>query len=99
MDFQAHYSSQPPVQVLAFLESMRNEGIDFEYLKLLAYSEHLKEEVLSRNGWRWCIPGSEAAGVYSMTTNSLIPHRDVRKWLKSQGLGARTDISAPGGAI
>ncbi|HTW79976.1 MAG TPA: hypothetical protein VME23_10575 [Terracidiphilus sp.] len=63
---------------------------DYELNKLLLYSHHLTDAVLSRhtpNSWRWRDPSAgEEPGVYDTVTRTLVPHRDVRRWLKSRNL-------------
>jgi hypothetical protein len=69
------------------LES-RYKAPDFELAKLMAYSEHLTDAVLGThtpNRWRWRLPRDKQDGVYDVATNALVPHREVRKWLKSIG--------------
>lgn len=64
-----------------------NIPVDFELTKLMWYNVHLKDSVLSRNGWRMHNPDKgEKFGVYTISSNSPVSHSEVRKWLKSQGL-------------
>jgi hypothetical protein len=80
--------------VRAFLERLDLDGEDdYELTKLFAYSAHLTETVLDRNNWRWRFP-NEAPGVHDKTTNLLIPHKQVRKWLKQQGLTAAPEVQS-----
>lgn len=70
-----------------------NEEPDYELMKLLAYSQHLTDAVLSSNGWRWRQdPVLEKPGVYVIATGLMVPHKQVRQWLKSQGLFAAPEV-------
>jgi len=62
---------------------------DYELDKLLRYKAHLKRSVLNRNGWMWN-PAATPPGVYAVGTSTLVPHKTVRQWLKSQGLNPKT---------
>jgi predicted transcriptional regulator len=70
---------------------------DYELMKLLRYAAHLRDEVLRNhqpNPWRWrSDPVNEKAGVYDAVTNKLVPHKEVRQWLKSQGLNADKEVN------
>ncbi len=69
---------------------------DYELAKLTAYMAHLDDATLEPQGWRWRNEG-ERAGVYVIATNSLVPHKTVRQWLKSKGLSAATDVQSGAG--
>jgi hypothetical protein len=79
-----------------FLDTLAMNGVetDFEYTKMMAYSHPFGpfNTSLNRNGWR---PGTTAdfahgrpaaggRGVVTMA-GAQVPHRDVRKYLKSLG--------------
>jgi hypothetical protein len=70
-----------------------NDEPDYELMKLMAFSQHLTDPVLSRNGWRWRQdPLLEKPGVYVIATGLMVPHKQVRQWLKSQGLFAAPEV-------
>ncbi len=73
----------------AFLTDRQlNDEPDYELNKLLAYgTAGLDDSILLRNNWRWRKP-TETAGVYDITTDTLVPHKTVRAWLKLQGYSA-----------
>lgn len=85
----------------AFLDELRIAGEpDYELDKLMAYKEHLTDAVLGSHRptpWRWRLPG-EPAGVYVVINRTPVPHRDVRKWLKSVGRDAGTNVQSGAGA-
>jgi hypothetical protein len=71
-----------------------DEDWDYEFNKLMLYHQHLTDVILAThtpNAWRWRNP-DEAPGVYDVVTNTLVPHRDVRSWLKGKGHGMRPDV-------
>lgn len=78
----------------------QNEGDwDYELNKLQLYTKHLTDAVLNShapNPWRWrtTYPTFEEAGVYDIATNVMIPHKDVRQWLKSQNLPMKQAIQS-----
>ena len=41
-----------------------------------------------RGGYRGIPTATEPLGVYNAVTNKMVPHKEVRKWLKSQGMRA-----------
>lgn len=71
---------------------------DYELMKLLRYALHLRNEVLAThqpNPWRWWDSTIDAKpGVYDVATNSLVPHKEVRQWLKAQGLNAEKQVQS-----
>jgi hypothetical protein len=73
-----------------------NDEPDYELMKLLTYSSHLTATVLAPKGWRWRDP-HEKAGVYVIATNSFVPHKEVRTWLKSQGRQANVEVQSGSG--
>lgn len=82
----------------AFLvDRQLNEEPDYELMKLFTYGAHLNDSILGLNNWRWRDPTIEAVGVYDRTTNTLIPHKAVRRWLKSKGYLAATDTKPGAG--
>jgi hypothetical protein len=62
----------------------------FEEARLLRYSTHLQDAaLLASHNWRlYQVNAGEAIGVYEIASNRLVPHKQVRQWLKGQGLGA-----------
>src|SRR5262249_39751192 len=65
---------------------------DIELIRLMAYAEHLTNEVLGENQWRWRKNFIEKKGVYEIATDQPVEHRKVRKWLKSTGRHAGTRL-------
>jgi hypothetical protein len=67
-----------------FLKQMELDDVaDYELSKLLAYSRYLDDSILVTKGWRWRHPPDEKAGVYNISTGVMVPHKEVRTWLKS----------------
>lgn len=71
---------------------------DYELMKLLRYAAHLRPEVLAThqpNPWRWRDDSlHEKAGVYDAATNQPVSHKEVRQWLKAQGMFADKEIQS-----
>jgi hypothetical protein len=64
---------------------------DYDLAKLRRYHHFLKDEILSQhkpNPWRTYDPEKEKLGVYCAVTGRMVPHKEVRQWLKSQGMFA-----------
>lgn len=80
----------------ALLEELKlNDEPDYELLKLLTYSDYLTDDVLGTHtphAWRWRNAGEEA-GVHDAVTGSLVPHKEVRRWLKENGYVASTEVA------
>jgi hypothetical protein len=80
--------------VADFMKAMQLAGEpDYEYLKLIdGYSRYLTPAVLGqhRPPWYW-YDGKGGEGVYEHNTGRAVPHKEVRRWLKSRGIhgGAR----------
>jgi hypothetical protein len=78
----------------AFLQKLEaDEQPDYELGKLLQYNQHLTDDVLGIKSWRWRLP-DEKPGVYEIATNNMVPHKEVRKWLKSTGRNADTKVKS-----
>jgi hypothetical protein len=78
------------LNVGAFLTELQLAGEDdYELSKLMRYSDYLNDTVLGETGWRWRRP-EEPKGVYDAATDALVPHKQVRTWLKSAGRMAAT---------
>jgi hypothetical protein len=61
---------------------------DYELVKLRRYHRYLKNDILSKHQpdpWREFLD-TEELGVYNAITNQMVPHKEVRQWLKSQGM-------------
>ena len=81
---------------LAQSEFMTEFGVsatDFEYAKLLGYCtalpKHIFDAKISTHGWRWVTDPEFNAGkrgVVRTADGTAVPHKDVRKWLKAQGI-------------
>ena len=76
----------------AFLAAMQAIGEpDFEYAKLLAViqTDYLQVAdfmlLLGTTGWRWVTDPEHVAGQRGVVTTAgvAVPHRDVRKWIKT----------------
>jgi hypothetical protein len=76
-----------------WLQTLGLDDQNYELAKLLAYKDYLNDSTLGQNGWRWCREG-ERSGVYSVRTNQLVPHKDARQWLKSNGHRAATQVQS-----
>ena len=78
---------------------MQGMETDFEYAKMIAYLTILPfpqfQVLAAAQGWRWGVPAdfpagappADARGVVRIADGVKVPHRDVRKWLKSIGKG------------
>jgi hypothetical protein len=75
------------------LQELKLDDRNYELAKLLAYKDYLNDSTLGQNGWRWRREG-EPSGVYSVTTNQPVPHKEVRQWLKSIGRRASTQVQS-----
>jgi hypothetical protein len=83
-----YFKEYPAAQ--SFLDDLaKYEVPDYELLKLITYLHHwpAQKARVHANGWRWR-KGSEKYGFYSIKTGAPIPHREVRRWFKSQRLFA-----------
>ena len=77
--------------VQEFLTATQASGEDdMEYAKLLGYLVLIPwpefEGLITPKGWRWVDLAERIAGERGLKTvdgNLPVPHRDVRKWLKS----------------
>jgi len=83
----------------AFLRKLEmDEEPDYELNKLFAYAAHLTDATLGTHTpdpWRWRDLSQfpdEVPGVHTVATNTFVPHKTVRQWLKSRGLTAPTDL-------
>jgi hypothetical protein len=72
-----------------------------EYAKLLAYLVLIPwpefDGLITPKGWRWVDLVERAAGERGLKTvagNLPVPHRDVRKWLKSIGRTAYVEVES-----
>ena len=74
-----------------------NDLPDYEFQKLMAYSEHLNDAVLVRNNWRWRGSVAEPVGVYAINGGQPVPHKVVRTWLKGEGLNAKDELQEGAG--
>jgi hypothetical protein len=87
-------TNRPYATVEAFIQQLENDGqADYELSKLLRYVEHLTDDVLNTNRWRWR-RDDEKDGVYEIATNTMVPHKEVRRWLKSAGRFAETKVKS-----
>jgi hypothetical protein len=78
----------------AFIQKLEDDGTaDYELVKLLQYNQHLTDDVLSTNRWRWR-RDDEKDGVYEIASNRMVPHKEVRQWLKSTGRLADTKVKS-----
>jgi hypothetical protein len=76
-----------------FLRKLELDDQHYELAKLLAYKDYLNDSTLGQNGWRWRREG-EPSGVYSVTTNQPVPHKEVRQWLKLNRHLASTQVQS-----
>jgi len=67
----------------------------------MLYSDHLTDAVLGThtpNPWRWRdATAIERPYVHDAVANTTVPHRDVRKWLKSRGLLMQSRVQSGAG--
>jgi hypothetical protein len=91
--------SQTFAGVNAFISFLKAGGFetDFEFAKMMAYLNSIPYlqfvPLAAAQGWRWgtpedFAPGEPAAGgrgLVRISDGSQVPHRDVRRWLKSLG--------------
>jgi hypothetical protein len=88
----------PYDRVEAFLVAMKVAGNDYEYNKLLSYTDRYSGAALSallkHKGWRVASWDEDAMGVRGVVTlaGAQVAHREVRKWLKSQGYVASMTV-------
>jgi hypothetical protein len=103
--FNTAAGKTPYPTVAAYLAAMQAQGIDdFDYAKLLRYLvliPYAQFAVLAAGqGWRW-IDGPEynagQRGVVTIAGGAPVPHKQVRKFLKSIGRGAQTDVQSGDG--
>jgi hypothetical protein len=88
--------------VQEFLTAAQASGEhDVEYAKLLAYLVLIPwpefDGLITPKGWRWVDLVERAAGERGLKTvagNLPVPHRDVRKWLKSIGRTAYVKVES-----
>lgn len=74
-------------------QRLLDEEPDYDFGKLLRYSNHLDNAILARNNWRWRFP-NEDPGVYDLNTNTKVAHKVVRQWLKSNGMTGDLDTQS-----
>jgi hypothetical protein len=80
-----------------------NGVADFERARLLRYHQHLTNEILGEHKpdpWFWC-DGKAGRGVYRYSNNytdsptiEMVPHNEVRRWLKSTNRFAEPKIQS-----
>jgi len=100
--FNTATGKTPYPTVAAYLAAMQAQGIDdFEYAKLVRYLvliPYPEFEVLAAGqGWRWVNVGEINAGQRGLVTiagGAPVPHKQVRKWLKSIGKGAHSELQS-----
>ena len=81
----------PSVQ--AWMVQLASQGLPtYEEARLLRYATYLQDAaLLASNSWR-LYRGVEPIGVYEIATNRLVPHKEARRWLKSQQLPAEFKV-------
>src|SRR5262249_22443434 len=98
MTFQVEYwnrkvkTTHPNIASLLAALDLDND-YDYDLLRLMDYRDHLTDVVLNPLGMRWRDEmAGEKPGVYSLLTNTMIPHKEVRRFLKSQGMRASVHV-------
>lgn len=94
--FNAHGRAARHASVAAFMTANALTDDSYDLFNLIvAYGQHLNAHTLAPNGWEY--RRAPAEGVYDIRTGALVPHRQVRSWLKHHGsLGAPQEHSGAG---
>jgi hypothetical protein len=70
---------------------------EYELAKLLKYRAFLRDEILGQhkpNPWRTYDPATEKLGVYCANSDRMVPHKEVRQWLKGRGMFAHQETQS-----
>lgn len=79
---------------------MTTNGLDndsYDYRTLVrGYGAYLNVATLGPKGWEFR-PHATPKGVYDLATGQLVPHRDVRRWLKANAHVGQDDLKSAHG--